>query len=177
MPLTGGYGIRLWRPATPNGSSDAMLSSTPVLELLRGGQHVQWWSASMGFAWTASLTCLSTGPEPNCAITAIEGAHAGSAELVVLRGGQLVAPPEARVVFDSGAPLAVDLDHDGYLDIVGVDNDYQPNYATGHNFWATYRFHDDVLTETGCTPMPTRAGSAPTRFLDGPCPRPASAAA
>lgn len=175
VALTGGYGVRLWRPPAPVGSSAAVMSSTPVLELLRGGVHQQWWSASMGFAWTAGLTCLSSGPEPNCAVIAVEGAHAGSAELVVLRGGRLVASPEARVVFDSGAPRAVDLDHDGYLDIIGVDNDYRPSFAAGHNFWATYRFHDNALTEIGCEPQPTRAASPPRQFLHGPCPRPAGA--
>lgn len=175
VALTGGYGVRLWQVSGSDGTSSAVLSSTPVLELVRSGAHQQWWPASMGFAWTASLTCLSSGPEPNCAVMASEGAHAGSAELVVLRGGRLVASPEARVVFDSGAPHAVDLDHDGYLDIIGVDNDYRPNFAAGHNFWATYRFHDSVLTETGCAPQLTRAASPPTQFLHGPCPRPAGA--
>jgi hypothetical protein len=90
--------------------------------------------------------------------------------MVVLRSGALVGPARTRVVFDSGAPYAADLDGDGYLDVVGSDSDYQPSYATGHNFWATYRFGADALIETGCAPRPSRAAPRPDQLLFGPCP-------
>jgi hypothetical protein len=84
----------------------------------------------MGFASTANLTCLAGGPEPNCVVTSIAGVHAGSPEMVLLRSGALIGPPRTRA-FDSSVPHSEDLDHDGYLDVVGSDNDYQPNYAAG----------------------------------------------
>jgi hypothetical protein len=170
IPLTGGFSIRLWLIPTPSGADGSILSSTPVVELLRDSRHAQWWTASLGFGWTATLTCLTGPPEPNCVLTSIAGAHAGTAEWFLLRSGALVAPPRTRVVFDSGAPTARDLDRDGYLDVVGSDNDYQPNYATGHNFWATYRFHADVLTETGCAPRQSRPEPQPDHLLYGHCP-------
>jgi len=168
IPLGSGWSVRLWLSPAPDGKDSSILSSTPVVELLHDSSHVQWWIATIGFGWAANLTCLSGGPEPNCVVTAIEGAHAGSAEIVLLRSGALVNPPRARVVFDSGAPSAADLDGDGYLDVVGSDNDYLPNYATGHNFWVTYRLHGDALTETGCAP---RSEPQPDRLLVGPCPK------
>jgi hypothetical protein len=168
--LRGGYSVRLWLSPAPTSSDNSALSSTPVIELLRDTVHVQWLSVSLGFPWTAHLTCLAATVEPNCVVTSIAGAHAGAAEVVLLRAGALIAPPQARVVFDTGAPHAVDLDHDGYLDIVGSDNDYQPDYASGHNFWATYRFHADALTETGCVPAPVRPEQPPDHLLYGQCP-------
>ena len=169
IPLGNGMSVRLWLSPTP-GSADGSIASTPVLELLRNSLHVQWWIATMGLAWEASLTCLAAGPEPNCVVASVAGAHAGSAEMVLLRSGALVGSPRTRVVFDSGAPYAEDLDGDGYLDIVGSDNDYQPNYATGHNFWATYRFRADALIETGCAPRPSPTAPRPDHLLLGPCP-------
>jgi hypothetical protein len=176
IPLGSGWSVRLWSSPTPGGGVGS-IAATPVLELLRDARHVQWWIASMGFAWEASLTCLAAGPEPNCVVASVEGAHAGSAEVVLLRSGALVGPARARVVFDSGAPDAADLDGDGYLDVVGSDSDYRPSYATGHNFWATYRFGADALVETGCAPRPSVTAPRPDHLLFGPCPsRPGGAA-
>ena len=169
MPLGNGWSVRLWLSPTPSGV-DGSIAGTPVLELLRDSLHVQWWTATMGLAWEAGLTCLATGPEPNCVVSSVEGAHAGSAEMVLLRSGALVGPARTRVVFDSGAPYAEDLDGDGYLDVVGSDSDYQPSYATGHNFWATYRFGADALVETGCAPRPSGTALHPDRLLFGRCP-------
>jgi hypothetical protein len=170
IPLGSGFSVRLWLSPTPDGTDSTSLSRTPVVELLHDSLHVQWWIATMGFAWAANLTCLASEPEPNCVVTSSEGAHAGSAEMVLLRSGALVSPARTRVVFDSGAPYAGDLDGDGYLDVLGSDNDYLPNYATGHNFWATYRFHADALTETGCAPRPSGPEPQPDHLLFGPCP-------
>jgi hypothetical protein len=169
--LGGGYSVRLWSSVAPTGVPSPDLS-TPVLQLLHDGQHRQWWVARSGFGWSAELACLpaSTSVPAQCAVLAEVGSHAGSAELVVLRSGALVSSPQASVTFDGGRPMAADLDHDGWLDVLGTENDYKPNYATGHNYWASYRFTDGALQRTGCALRRTQAGPPPDRLLTGACP-------
>jgi hypothetical protein len=168
--LTAGYSVRLWRSAQPSSSDPAAERSTPVLELSRDGQHLSWWIGRLGYGWAASLRCLATAAEPNCVVVAEVGAHAGSAEVVLLRAGALVAPAQASAVFDSGAPTAADLDDDGLLDLLGVENDYQPNFATGHNYWVSYRLVGAALRQTGCRPVSSPPRPAPTTLLTGHCP-------
>ena len=169
--LGGGYSVRLWSSVAPTAvaTSDR---STPVLQLLHDGQHRQWWVGRSGFGWSAKLDCLpgSTGVAAHCAVLSEVGSHAGAAELVVLRAGSLVSPSRAGVSFDGGRPIAADLDHDGWLDVLGSENDYQPNYATGHNYWATYRFVEGSLERTGCMLRRTLAEPPPDRLLSGACP-------
>ncbi|HEX8093391.1 hypothetical protein [Jatrophihabitans sp.] len=169
--LGGGYTVRLWSSAAPTGVPSPDLS-TPVLQLLQDGQHRQWWVGRSGFGWSAKLDCLaaSAAAPAHCAVLAEVGSHAGTAELVVLRSGALVSSPRASVSFDGGRPLAADLDHDGWLDVLGTENDYKPNYATGHNYWATYRFADGGLNRTGCALRRRLAEPAPDRLLTGDCP-------
>jgi len=169
--LGGGYSVRLWSSVAPTGTPSPDLS-TPVLQLLHDGQHRQWWVARSGFGWSAKLDCLVGGAAvpAHCAVLAEVGSHAGTAELVVLRSGALVGSPRASVSFDGGRPAAADLDHDGWLDVLGTENDYQPNYATGHNYWASYRFVDGSLARTGCTLRRTLAEPPPDRLLTGECP-------
>jgi hypothetical protein len=169
--LGAGYSVRLWTSAAPTAVATPD-RSTPVLELLRDGRHLQWWVGQLGFGWSAKLDCLPAGAAvpAQCAVLADVGSHAGSAELVVLRSGALVSPPQASVSFDGGQPMAADLDHDGWLDVLGTENDYQPNYATGHNYWASYRFADGVLQRTGCVLRRRLAEPPPDRLLTGMCP-------
>jgi hypothetical protein len=171
VQLGDGYSVRLWSSVAPT----AVISpdrSTPVLQLLRDGKQVQWWSGRSGFGWSTKLDCLpaSRTAVAHCAVLAEVGSHAGIAELVLLRSGSLVSPANASVSFDGGRPMAADLDHDGWLDVLGTENDYHPNYATGHNFWATYRFADGSLARTGCALRRTLAEPPPDRLLTGACP-------
>jgi hypothetical protein len=164
IQLTDGYSVRLWSypaPAVPD-------AATPVVELLSGGQHVSWWIGRLGFGWAATLTCAATAGHPNCVVTSAVGAHAGSAETLLLRDGKLASPAAASVTFDSSQPTAADLDRDGLLDVVGMENDYTPDYAHGHNFWATYRQAAAALHRTGCAPAVSPA--RPTTLLTGRCP-------
>lgn len=164
VELIDGYSVRLWSspaPAVPD-------TATPVVELLNGGRHVSWWSGRVGFAWAAKLTCLATAGQPNCVVSSALGAHAGSAETLLLRSGVLSSPAAASVTFDSSQPTAHDLDGDGLLDVVGMENDYRPDYAHGHNYWATYRQAAAALHRTGCAPA---TGTVPpTKLLTGRCP-------
>jgi hypothetical protein len=169
--LGGGYSVRLWSSAAPTAMPSPDLS-TPVVQLLQDGQHRQWWVGRSGFGWSAKLSCLAaTAAVPaQCAVLAEVGSHAGSAEVAVLRSGALVSSPQASVTFDGGRPVAADLDHDGWLDVLGTENDYKPNYATGHNYWASYRFTGSGLQRTGCALRRTPAGPPPDRLLTGNCP-------
>jgi hypothetical protein len=164
IQLTDGYSVRLWSypaPAVPD-------AATPVVELLSGGQHVSWWIGRLGFGWAATLSCLATAGDPNCVVTSALGAHAGSAETLLLRAGALSGPAAASVTFDSSQPTAADLDGDGLLDVVGMENDYRPDYAHGHNYWATYRQTAAALHRTGCAPAIGLA--PPATLLTGRCP-------
>jgi hypothetical protein len=168
--LTGGYSVRLWLSRTPSAGQVTAERSTPVLELSRDGRHVSWWAGRLGYGWAATLRCLATVAEPNCVVLAEVGAHAGSAEVVLLRSGGLVSPARASVVFDSGAPSAADFDHDGQLDVLGVENDYHPNYAEGHNYFTSYRLAGDALHQTGCLLKAAASQPPPTILLTGRCP-------
>ncbi len=171
VDLGDGYSARLWSSAAPT-AMPAPDRSTPVVELLRAGRHQQWWQGRAGFGWHAALDCrpASRTVAAHCAVLAEVGSHAGFAQLVLLRAGTLTAPAEASVSFDGGRPAAADLDGDGWLDVLGTENDYRPNYATGHNFWATYRYDGARLHRTGCAPRPAQATPQPERVLTGACP-------
>jgi hypothetical protein len=167
-----GFSVRLWLDPTPSPTDQVSAAATPVVELIQGDAVADWYTANLGSAWSATLICSSRAlPTPVCVLTSSEGAHAGSAEFVQLEKGKLVSSPRARVLFDTGAPHAADLDRDGVPDVVGVDNTYQPNYANGQNYWATYRFSDGVLTETGCANQTNIRQEPPRALLTGPCPK------
>lgn len=177
ITLNADYAVRLWSSSATAASGSQNLRSTPVVELVRtsdrtseaGTQHVQWWVGRLGYGWTATLVCAS-GEHPNCVVSSSVGSHAGNAEIVQLRGAALISSPSTSVTFDSGVPTAADLDGDGYLDVAGLDNDYTPSFATGHNFWTTYRFTGGALHQTGCTPLKFLHQAPPTALLTGPCP-------
>ncbi|HEY7048264.1 MAG TPA: hypothetical protein VH373_13685 [Jatrophihabitantaceae bacterium] len=163
LPLAAGYQVVLW--LSPDQQN---FRTRPVVELRHNGAAVGWWTSPKGDGWSGQLTCSTSAAEPNCVLTDTAGMHAGVAEVVLLSGGRLVHPAGAEATSDSGLMHAADLDGDGYLDVVGATNDYQPNYAQGHNYWQTFRYAEGQLVVTGCqlqvdTPRPTR-------LLAGPCP-------
>jgi len=47
----------------------------------------------------------------------------------------LIHPTDAAVTTDVTGIARRRLDGDRYLDVIGSTNDYQPNYAQGHNYW------------------------------------------
>lgn len=156
--------VTLWLGGNPQD-----YQSRPVIELLDRGVAVQWWISPQGDGWTGSLTCNTSGPEPNCDLLDSVGMHAGVAEMVILRGGRLVHPADAQVTTNSVGMSAADLNGDGYLDVIGSTNDYRPNYAQGHTYWQTFRYDNGRLVVTGCAPQ-ARGSAAPSHLLTGPCP-------
>jgi hypothetical protein len=169
--LGDGYTVRIWISPAPTAASPQEANATPVVQLLHDGTPTQWYTAALGSAWSAKLTCSTRGAEPTCVVTSPEGAHAGSAEFIQLHDGKLVGSPRGRVVFDTGAPYALDLNGDGVPDVVGLDNTYQPNYVSGQNYWASYRYANGALTETGCADQTSPHQPPPNHLLTGACPK------
>jgi hypothetical protein len=163
--LTPGWAVRLWLSADQQD-----YASRPVVELSYQHVAVQWWIAPLGDGWNGSLTCLTNGPEPNCDLIDSLGMHADVAEMLILHGGRLVHPASARAITNSVGMRAADLNQDGYLDVIGTSNDYRPNFAQGHDYWQTFRYHNGRLTITGCARQPG-TGPEPTHLLTGTCPR------
>lgn len=156
--LGGGYAISIWHAGKAGD-----YRTKPVVELSRDGVAVQWWPWPMGDGWSGALACRGQ----QCVLTDSDGVHSSVAQVVLLRGGRLVAPAEASVVADLRTVLARDLDGDGDLDVVVLDSDYTPNFAQGHLFWHTFRFDGDRLASTGCV---AKTGAAPTQLATQACP-------
>jgi hypothetical protein len=156
--LGGGYAISIWHAGTVGD-----FRTKPVVELSRDGVAVQWWLWPAGDGWSGALSCRAQ----QCVLTDGDGVHSSVAQVMLLRGGRLVAPARAAVVADLPTVLARDLDGDGDLDVVALDSDYTPNFAQGHQFWNTYRFGGDQLASTGCL---RKTGPPPTHLATQPCP-------
>lgn len=161
IALSGGYSARLWSSPPPAAGD----RSVPVVELLRGNEHVSWWVGRLGSGWSADLNCRNDA----CLVGSSLGAHGGAIETLLLRNGTFIAPATASVEFDSGTPTIKDLNGDGNLDVIGTENDYRPNFAQGHNYWATYQLDGGRLIRTGCTPVAGHPAT-PTALLTGACP-------
>ncbi len=162
--LPDNYAVTLWL-----GTDQFDYRSRPVVELRDRGVSVQWWTSPQGDGWNGALACLTSGTEPNCVLVDSVGMHSSVAELVILRRGRLVHPAGAQAMTNSAGARALDLNSDGYLDVIARTNDYRPNFAQGHNYWQTYRYSDGRYLVTGCAPQP-RGAAAPTHLLTGDCP-------
>lgn len=160
--LGNGTAVTLWVAA-----SEQNFRSRPVLSLTDDNVAVQWWVLPKGDGWNGTLTCLATTQEPNCVIVGSLGMHASVAEMVLLRDRRLVHTAEA--VADAPGMNAVDLDRDGYLDVIGTVNDYTPNFAQGHNYWQTQRYSGGRFVVTGCA-LQQQGLPAPGQLLIGACP-------
>lgn len=164
VSLAGGDTVTLWY-----GDDEQNYASRPVLELAGPSGALQWWVSPKGDGWNGQLTCLAGGAMPNCVLTDSLGMHAGVAELVVLQDGRLSHPPGGEVISNSGGTKAADLNGDGMLDVIGVVNDYKPNFAEGHSYWQTFDYAAGRYVSTGCAP---KTASPPTVLLTGICPTP-----
>lgn len=158
------YTVTLWL-----GTDRTDYHSRPVVELRDHQVSVHWWTSPQGDGWNGALACLTSGTEPNCVLVDSLGMHASVAEMVILRRGRLVHPAAAQAITNTAGTRAADLNNDGYLDVIASTNDYQPNYAQGHNYWQTFRYSDGRFLVTGCAPQP-RGAAPPKHLLTGTCP-------
>jgi hypothetical protein len=164
VALPGGYAVTLWL-----GTDQQNYQSRPVVELRWQATPTQWWISPVGDGWNGSLTCDSSGKQPNCVLIDSIGMHASVAEMLLLSDKQLAHPSGAVATTNSAGMSATDLTKDGYLDVIGSVNDYRPNYAQGHNYWQTFQYRGARLVPTGCTPQ-ARASKPPGQLLSGACP-------
>lgn len=163
--LGNGYAITLWRAG-----STRVENAEPVIELRQNATSVQWWIWTQGYGWLTSLRCEASASPPNCVVSDTAGAHAGVAQLLLLRDGRLVAPRAASLTADLPAVTARDLNDDGYLDVIAQDSDYTPNFAQGHVYWHSYVYRDGRYVSTGCERRSSPSTPAPAGPLTGACP-------
>ena len=115
------------------------------------------------------LLCkVATGTLRNCVLVDYVGAHAAIAYPLVVDGDKLDIGKSVGT--DTPGLHAADLDHDLLVEVYGLNNNYKPDYASGHVQWQTWqRTTDGALTSTGCGPLATSAPPVPTTFLTGSC--------
>jgi len=109
------------------------------------------------------------GTVRNCVMVDYVGAHAATARSMIVSADELDFG--TTVGTDTPGLHAADLDHDLLVDVYGLNNNYKPDYASGHVQWQTWRRSADgaTLTDTGCGPLAASAPPPPTTFLTGSC--------
>ena len=120
----------------------------------------------------SELLCKVAGgsaPLRNCVLVDYVGAHAATAYPLVVDGDQLDLG--SSIGTDTPGLHAADLDHDLLVDAYGLNNDYKPDYASGHVQWQTWQRSADgaTLKSTGCGPLSASPPKAPTTFVTGNC--------
>jgi hypothetical protein len=137
-----------------------------VIELAQQGTPVFW--KVIDEESPQSVVCSAT-PQPNCVVVDATGAHASAFY------GFLVHPTSMTQfdtnVSDTPDTKAVDLNADGWIDVVTEQNTYLPTYATGTVYWQTFTSDGVHLSSTGCSvPVnPNDLAPAPSAPLTGTC--------
>jgi len=138
-----------------------------VLMLARDEVPV-YWHLIDGQTPSELLCKVATGALRNCVLVDYVGAHAATAYPFVVDGDTLAIGKSVGT--DTPGLHAADLDHDLLVEVYGLNNNYKPDYASGHVQWQTWqRSTDGALTSTGCGPLAASAPPAPTTFLTGTC--------
>jgi hypothetical protein len=137
-----------------------------VVELTSGGVPVFWSAAAS--ETPGGLACSAAGAMPNCVVVDYTGAHASVATVWALARGTLHRG--ATVSSDTPGMSGRDLNADGFVDVVALQNDYTPDYATGKVYWQTWVSDGNHLTATGCTSPTHTPSPAPTQPVSGSCP-------
>jgi hypothetical protein len=117
----------------------------------------------------SELLCAVADSGRNCALVNFVGAHAATGyPLVVSTLGITIGP---SVGSDTPALHLGELDDDNLVDVYGLQNNYNPDYASGHVQWQTWRRSGDAVSfaSTGCGPLAAKAPADPTGFLTGTC--------
>jgi hypothetical protein len=157
--LGDGYAVVLHGDASYNGGAGAS-----VLELRYSSVPVFW--ATQEGETPAELGC-SPHPARHCVVVDYSGAHGAVGRLWRIVGSTLEAADEVT----SATPEmhAVDLEGNGSIDVQALQNNYEPDYATGKVYWQTWTSDGESLTSTGCGPAASTAPPPPTAPLTGVC--------
>ena len=137
-----------------------------VLELTQNGVAVDW--HAVNGETPAHLTCLA-GAAGNCVVVDEVGAHGATATVWRLGLNSAKLTKSATAQADTPSMSGRDLNGDGFMDVVGLQNDYTPDYATGKVQWQTWLFDGKNLSSTGCTPLATSPPPRPTAAVTGAC--------
>jgi hypothetical protein len=137
-----------------------------IVELTKGGVPIYWWATNG--QTPGGLMCSTGGAVPNCVVVDYTGAHASLGTVWALSGGTLHRG--STVTVDTPGTSGRDLNGDGLVDVVALQNDYTPDYATGRVYWQTWVSNATKLTSTGCTTPSHAPAPAPTKLVTGSCP-------
>jgi hypothetical protein len=160
--LGGGFTIVLHGNVSAYGGVGAA-----IIEFRQGGTPT-YWRVFEGDT-PSEMACDVAGPVRNCVVIDYVGAHAATAyPIVLVDQGLWVGEP---VGTDTPGLHAGDLDGDNRIDVYGLQNNYEPDYATGKVAWQTWQRSTDgtAFRSTGCGPFVRRARPTPTAFLTGAC--------
>jgi hypothetical protein len=147
-----------------NPAFDAGVGAT-IVELTNAGTPVYW--ATIAGEMPAQLTCSTSADKSNCVLVASVGAHGSNAAVWRLGGATLHRG--STVASDSPNMRALDLNGDGWVDAEGLQNTYNPDYASGAVYWQTWISDGTHLTSTGCTPPTHSQPGAPAAPVTGTC--------
>jgi hypothetical protein len=117
----------------------------------------------------AAPTSLSPlPPNPSAGPSASAYWHV-SGHPVVLAASSLAVGP--AVGTDTPGLQPRDLYGDNRIDLYGLQNNYDPDYASGDVQWQTWRRSNDEtsFSSTGCGPLSSPAPAAPVALLTGSC--------
>jgi hypothetical protein len=173
--------------ACPGGTCRQVLSSSlisPYSVIVRansaygggaGATIVELTASGVAVSWTvrpgespAQISCQSSPDRSNCVLVDNVGAHGSTATVLRLAGGTLAVG--SSVVATTPQMQATDVNHDGWVDAIGLQNTLKPDYATGTVYWQTWTSNGTQLTSTGCTPPTHTPPSPPSAPLLGQCP-------
>lgn len=146
-------------------SSNGGLAAS-VLELTLNGIAVDW--HAVNDETPAHLTCIG-GAAGNCVVVDQVGAHGADATVWRLALNSQKLTSAAKVEADTPSMAGRDLNGDGFVDVIGLQNNYTPDYATGKVQWQTWLFDGKTLSSTGCTPLSVSPPPRPTAAVTGPC--------
>lgn len=157
--IGGADGVAVW-------SNDAQ-HSTIVVGTVNGAARS---SSVLPDESPAQLSCQTRGEQSNCILVDLVGAHGSIAHLIRDNNGSVVLGATASASTPTMA--ANDLNGDGWVDVVALQNDYQPSYVNGHVYWQTWLSDGTALKSSGCSGKSTvaEAAPAPTAPLTGSCP-------
>jgi hypothetical protein len=152
------YQVLLRTGRTPSGGPAS------VIELRHGGVAVFWHATDD--ETPASLAC-SSARELTCVAADYDAAHGSNATAWRRVANALVQGD--TVTADSPQIFGRDLTGDGIVDVVGLQNDLTPDYATGHVQWQTWISDGTRLRSTGCTALAATPPPNPSAPVTGRC--------